>query len=303
MWFRASAPGSLMLLGEYAVLHGGHALVAAVDHRMTVRLSPRNDSAIHITSQLGKLEIDLKQFAVQPPFQFLLTAIKNYLEQLPSGFNIIVDSEFSDQMGFASSAAVTVATLKVLHEWLQLPISNHDLILKARDVVRLVQGMGSGADVAACVLGGVVAYRAEPFSADTIPYQHPITVIYSGGKTKTADAIRMVNHYFSSHPKLFESICQAIDTCAQVGIHAAHESDHIELGKIMNVQQGLMDSLGVCTPILTGIIDMLRNDPAILGVKISGSGFGDCVIGLGEAKNTKRIHCSIDSRGLYCEKS
>ena len=36
MLFKASAPGSLMLLGEYAVLQGKSALVCAIDKRMMV---------------------------------------------------------------------------------------------------------------------------------------------------------------------------------------------------------------------------------------------------------------------------
>ena len=35
-----SAPGKLFLIGEYAVLHGYHAVVAAVDRRVTGRFLP-----------------------------------------------------------------------------------------------------------------------------------------------------------------------------------------------------------------------------------------------------------------------
>ena len=47
--YTASAPGSLMLFGEHAVLHGHAALVAAVDRRVTVTLRPRRrrKKAVH----------------------------------------------------------------------------------------------------------------------------------------------------------------------------------------------------------------------------------------------------------------
>lgn len=76
MLFKASAPGSLMLLGEYAVLHGKHALVCAVDKRMTVKLSPRNDSVITIRSALGEHQTSISRIKSVVPFQFVLTTLK-----------------------------------------------------------------------------------------------------------------------------------------------------------------------------------------------------------------------------------
>ena len=49
----SSAPGSLMISGEHAVLHGRHALVGAVDQRVRVMLTPRADDTIRICSALG----------------------------------------------------------------------------------------------------------------------------------------------------------------------------------------------------------------------------------------------------------
>ena len=48
----------------------------------------------------------------------------------------------------------------------------------------------------------------------------------------------------------------------------------------MNIQQSLMNALGVGTPQLNHIINSLHKDPYIYGAKISGAGLGDCVIGL-----------------------
>ena len=50
MPFKASAPGSLMLLGEHAVLHGKPALVGALDKRITVTLTPMRHDRIEIIS-------------------------------------------------------------------------------------------------------------------------------------------------------------------------------------------------------------------------------------------------------------
>ncbi len=303
MWLKASAPGSLMLLGEYAVLNEGYALVAAVNQRMTVRLTPRDDVKVKIFSQLGNLETDIFSLEIQSPFQFVLFTLKKYQAQLPSGCEIVIEAEFSDQLGFGSSAAVTVALVTVLHAWFNHSLSNKEIMLESRSIIRSVQGLGSGADVAASVFGGVLAYKAEPVFVEQLAYHYPFTAVYSGSKTKTAVAVAKVNEYFSNRPEIFQKILAEINQCAQLGIAAVRANNHIKLGQMMNAQQKLMEDLMVSTPELKQSIDYLLTEPQILGAKISGSGFGDCAIGLGacelELKNIFPIN--IASKGVCCE--
>lgn len=309
MLFNASAPGSVMLLGEYAVLHGHKALVCAVDKRMTVQISPRDDKTIFISSALGELSIPLSELLsipIQPPFQFIIAILKKYARKIKTGCDIKIVSEFSDKIGFASSAAVTVAMLSALSHWLLLPFSNDNnkLIKAAREIVHSVQATGSGADVAACVLGGAVAYQMQPFYVEKLLFDHPITLLYSGSKTPTVDAIAHVQNFFQNKKILFRQLCRAIGICSELGIQAVIAKNWQELGRIMNIQQGVMDALGVNTPILSGLIEELRRQEKIVGAKISGSGLGDCVMGLGACQQDNRfnIPVSVTEEGVRCEK-
>ncbi len=302
MLIKASAPGSLMLLGEYAVLQGGQALVCAVEKRIYVSLKPRVDDQIKLISDLGELTIPLSQLEIIPPFQFVLATLKKYRKLIKQGCNITIQSEFSDKIGLASSAAVTVAVLAALTAWLELSYSPLQLIREARHIVQSVQGVGSGADVAACVLGGMVAYRKNPFIAERIECFHPLTLVYSGSKTPTVIAINQVNKYFSSKSILFKQLLRAITICAQQGIAAVKAENFTELGHLMTIQQGLMTALSVNTPHLQAIIEKLMIEPEILGAKISGSGLGDCVVGLGTAKDIEQIPIAIATQGVRCEK-
>ncbi len=304
MLFKASSPGSLMLLGEYAVLHGQHALVAAIDKRMTVTLSPRTDKKIILTSELGRHETHVGHLISVAPFQFVLSALRAVKKHLKHGCEIKIESEFSATVGFASSAAVTVATLSALTTWLQLSLSSEELIKLGRRVVQSVQGVGSGADIAACVLGGMVLYRMKPFYFDKLSQTHPITVIYSGNKTPTTEAIAIVKKKFEKCPQLFRQLGLAINECTLEGVAAIKQQDWRALGQVMNMQQGLMDAMGVNTVAMNQIIEWLRAQPHMLGAKISGSGLGDCVIGLGSAVTNafKQIDVNIAPQGVSCEK-
>jgi len=303
MLYKASAPGSLMLMGEYAVLHGKQALVCAIDKRITVTLEPVATNKIIVKSRLGNFETDIIDCNIQPPFQFVLAAIASIKEHLTQGFKLTIESEFSERIGFASSAAVTVATLSALAAYLNQPLSNIELIKKAKRVVFAVQGLGSGADVAACVTGGIIAYRSNPLLVEALPGMYPLTVLYSGKKVKTVEAVTRVAAYFANHPSIFKRICRTIDSCVEDGIDAVYSRNWEKLGNLMRVNQGLLSALQVNTPALQTLIEILNADSNILGAKISGSGFGDCVIGLGATKNAlnEAIPVSMTGLGVKCE--
>ncbi len=309
--FKASAPGSLMLLGEYAVLHGQHALVTAIDKRIYVTLTPREDARIILDSALGHYETTVSKLQGVAPFEFVLAVLHSFKKYFQQGCHIKIESEFSATVGFASSAAVTVATLKVLSEWFGLSFSATQFIKRARQVIQDVQGRGSGADAAACVLGGTVFYRMQPFVAKKMLFHYPMTVVYSGYKTPTPVVIKQVQEKFVDLSAIFIKLMASINACTLQGFEAISQQDLQKLGNIMNIQQGLMDALGVNTARMNGIIELLRQQPTLSGVKISGAGMGDCVIALGECLldasqlsqwDAKQIRITMASEGVRCEK-
>lgn len=313
MQVKASAPGSLMLLGEYAVLYGKRAIVCAVDKRITVTLTPRTDKLIEICSPTqGEYVTELHHIKIEKPFQYVLTALQLYENILKEGCNIYIESEFSDQIGLGSSAAVTIAVLAALVSWLNLHISPLDLVRQGRNVVRSVQNLGSGADVAASVFGGVVAYQTQPLFAEKFNTTQPLTALYSGYKTPTVDAVKRVQAYFSAHPNLFRTITNTIGQCAIEGIEQIRKENWTKFGEMMNIQQGLMESLGVSDLLLRDLVEDLRKQKDIYGAKISGAGLGDCVIGLGhqlsnyQYKDTSAqvqlMPVQMTLQGVHCEK-
>jgi len=158
-----SAPGSLMLLGEHAVLHGHRALVCAINRRITVHLSPLLDGSVRIVSSLGDYQCPLSDLLDHPSFRFVLQAIRQHLGKITSGFELRIESGFSAEIGFGSSAAVTVATHAALMHWrVGEPPKPETLFDQSLKTIHAVQGSGSGSDLAASVFGGIVGYSTEP---------------------------------------------------------------------------------------------------------------------------------------------
>jgi len=294
-----------MLLGEHAVLHGKLAIVCAVNQRMSIQLRRRQDTRILISSELGQFSSDLNHLEIRPPFQFVLTTVTYYRELLDSGFDIEISSEFSSDVGLGSSAAIVAATSAAVFALCRQPVREQTIFEQGLEIIRSIQGTGSGADLAASVFGGVLAYRARPLSIEKLPHSHPITVVYSGSKTPTTVVIQLVEKSRQQHSDIFAGIYEAMDKSSQEAATAISNQDWQTFGQILNINQGLMDAIGVSNQKLTEICYALRQQPGILGAKISGSGLGDCVVGLGQIHSSEFsfpvLPLEISSKGITVE--
>jgi mevalonate kinase len=277
---KASAPGSVMLLGEHAVLRGYPAVVCAINRRITVTLQPRSDNAIHIHSDvLGTYITATDVLSIESPFEFVLAALQAYKDQLPSGCELTITAEFSESMGLGSSAAVTVATLAVLQEWIEGAIDLEALYQLGVFVVRSVQGMGSGADIAASVFGGTLLYDAD---IKQLSHDPAITLLYVGYKTPTPEVVAYVQSCESADPDKYADLFEKIGALAAQGAEAIEHQDWYGLAQIFATHQKLQAALGVSDVALEALIAKSIAFPEVSAAKISGSGLGDCIVTLGK---------------------
>ncbi|MGI0120432.1 mevalonate kinase family protein [Zooshikella sp. RANM57] len=291
MKFQASVPGSIMLMGEHAVLQGKRALVCAVNRHIFASLIPRNDCQVCIQSALASCQFNLNQrskftsLKQLKTLRFVLKTIQHFYEALPGGFELTITSDFSHHLGLGTSAAVTVATTTVLQQWLtsdKQPLDKMKVYRTAKKIVLAVQGVGSGADVAASVFGAVVVYQLDPlFIEQLICAPAPLILVYSGYKTPTVDVVAKVYASRLSRALAMAELDEAIDQYTKFAIDAYNKSDWVTMGLLMNKHQQALVSMGVSDATLNELIECLTAHTGVYGAKISGSGLGDCVVGLG----------------------
>lgn len=304
---KVSAPGSIMLTGEHAVLTGELALACAVDARIHLTLTPQASDQISIDSALGCYTASRHQLVADERFGFILAAIRQVAAQLPSGFHLSVTSEFSHTLGLGSSAAITAAMVVALNRWLNTGADLNALFEQGLQVVHQVQqGRGSGTDLAASLYGGIIAYRLQPRQIEVLPGELPLQLYYCGYKMKTPAVLAQVEQQWQGQTALQAQLYQIMGQVSEAAAQALREQNLPELGRLFNVYQGLMDALGVNDATLSEIIYRLRAQPGVLGAKISGSGLGDCVLALGaceaEALNPYApLTIQIARRGTYVE--
>lgn len=301
--YSSKAPGSVMLLGEHAVVYGRAALVTSIDQYIKAKLSLLEKSyknKIKINSSIGSalIEIDdIKNNVLNEHnknFNFVIEVIRffinNYrdLENKISKFELNIESDLSTEVGLGTSAAVIVAVYKVFLKFLDVKEDKKISFKNLKQIMLNIQKVGSGADIAASLYQGIVYFdganleNIKVINKKDIENFPKVFLVYSGYKTKTPEVINLVKKNMDSIDRnIFNKIFDVIENCVQLGYKAIQEKDYNQLGKIFNIHQGLQDSLGVNDFILSEIIYSLRKDSNILGAKISGSGLGDCIIAFG----------------------
>ena len=274
----------------------------AVDHRSAVYLYPRRDRKVHIESDLGSEDATLDELVPQGPLRFVLAVLSSVAETIDAGMDLYIESEFSSEVGLGSSAAVTVATFAALDGMRGITIDKEKIWKRSMQVVRSIQGRASGCDVAASTFGGIVQYRMEPAEVNTLPGYPPLVLVYSGSKLPTAEVISIVEGRRAEELEGFSRLYSRMDEYADMAAKALAEGDWQRLGMIFAENQKGMAEMGLNNPALETIVNRLQEDPGVFGAKISGSGLGDCVVGVGEITSSlapfQVIPVSIGDQGV-----
>lgn len=278
---RATAPGSLMITGEHAVVYGHPAIVAAVEQRVTLELRPRADRRLRISSEIAApLETSIDALSIEGPYRFVLAAFVSFYGDLKAGCDINILSDINPKLGLGSSAAVTIAALGAVAQYVNR--RHEELHSRAHKIILDIQGRGSGADLAASLTGGMIAYRAPPNSEiRPLPAPPSLNLKYSGYKTPTKDVLALVADRMKGNELEFKALYQEMGSSAAAAIAAADAMDWVKFAENLNSYQLLMSRLGVSDDVLDQIIAAARETPELLAAKISGSGLGDCVLALG----------------------
>jgi phosphomevalonate kinase len=217
--FSASAPGKLVVLGEYAVLDGAPALVMAVSRRCRATIAPASGSACRLrTRAAGEATLDFARGIKSG--SALVDVLTSRWPTPARAFEADLDStEFHAagvKLGLGSSAAALVAFAGAYSAYLRADGQPEPDLTPAAliDAHRAFQGgAGSGLDVAAALTGGVIEYCLDPLGMPHIgSVRLPNSVGFSsspgwpyrrayGRRTRQASRTRSTNGPSSRPPR------------------------------------------------------------------------------------------------------
>jgi phosphomevalonate kinase len=323
-----SAPSKLFLSGEYAVLWGGAARVLAVGPRGRALVQARDDRTVELVTSEGRLSGVSTPLGVRwegrvtEGFHFAARALDvvyraHGRESLGLSLALApsVLGDNGQKLGTGSSARTAVLAVEAaagvlgVKATLQLALWAH---------AEAQGGRGSGADVVASQVGGLVRYRRWPVE-QLLSRERPFAVaLQDAGPVdvvRTGLSPGFLSYAFAGEsaatPGMIERAEAALDEKARMGFVAESDvlgealEDALRMGSFSQVReaceglQQLLSTLGtVVTPALGRILSLARSTDST--GKVSGAGGGDgCLLLSPDTESQERLLESLKARDIY----
>ena len=220
---RTTAPGKIVILGEFAVLDSASAISMAIDKRAIVTIKESAGDS-HLVRTIGYkdgnwpfnidkkrklswldsttpknirnlLEIFCLKFKVQSNLKYEFTLDSS----------LFFDGKKNKKIGFGSSSALIVAMTAA---FLKLFNSTKGIDYLAHEIHSDIQGrLGSGIDVETSLQGGMLVYnRHQVANSKNIKLRSDLRfkIFWSGEEIKTIDQIKLFSDY---NAKSFRQLC------------------------------------------------------------------------------------------------
>jgi len=313
----ASAPGKLFVSGEYVILSGAPALVAAVDRRARVQVlegEGRPGTVTVVSEAEGRTVCVAEPLAGalgDGDVAAVVAAVRAVAARVPAllaaPLHVRIDSRpflsGRRKFGLGRSAATLVAATHAL-----LAAAGRDPgpdgLATALEANALLQGgQGSGADVAAATRGGLVEVvrsgGALATTARRLPAGLHLVVGWTGEPAPTVPLLDRFAAALARAPGVTADLAEAAHSAARAvaagdarGLVAA-----VDRSADLLVRLGETLDLPVVTPALARLVAAARRAGAV--AKPSGAGAGDCGVALCDSPaRVRAVRAAWEAEGL-----
>jgi len=298
----AKAPGKIILFGEHAVVYGQPAIAIPVNKvSTTARVIPNLDTDpgnVRIQAPDIQLDSALCELPLDHPVATAVRLVQNASEvnTLP-GITLQISSTIPMAAGMGSSAAISIAIIRALSDFLGASLSADQVSTLAYQVEKIQHGTPSGID------NNVISHQKPVYYIRDEPVEHleietPTywVIADSGEKTPTRETVGDVRKLYDSDPERFDELFNQIGTITQNARASLIKGDVDKLGDLMNANQNLLEKINLNSPALEHLINTAMKAGA-KGAKLSGGGRGGNIIALASADNIDQIETALLNAG------
>jgi len=314
----AAAPGRINLIGEHTDYNGGFAMPTVIPLETHVRMTPRTDQIVCVTSDTqdgGPRQYTLGDEKPTGTWIDYVAGVTWTLRRngnRRTGFDLQITSDVPVGKGLSSSAALEVAVLRGLRELHSLTLSDLEIALLAHAAETQFVGAPVGVmDQMVCSLGT----RGSAFFLDAATREFHDVRMPAGTSIRIIDS-GIAHHHASGSYRTRRRECEDAARALKVGrlrdltpadlprINALPEplnrrarhvvtedarvldaadalraGDLKKFGALLTASHvSLRDDFEVSLAEIDWLVDMAAADPHVLGARLTGGGFGGCVL-------------------------
>jgi mevalonate kinase len=284
---QATAPGKVILFGEHAVVYGRPAIaVPVVDVQARAEIQADRPGAEFriIAADLGR-DYRLAESPPDDPLAAIVWGVLRHLGQETSPpATLRVTSTVPLGRGLGSGAAVSTAVARALAEFLDRPLPPAEVSALVYEVEKLHHGTPSGVDNTVIAFAQPVYFvRGQPPLIRRMRVARSFTLVIgdTGVIASTREVVGDLRQRWQADSEHYEGYFDEVAVIveqARVAIETG-SLDLSTLGKLMNDNQELLETLRVSSPELGRLIGAARQAGA-WGAKLSGAGWGGNMIAL-----------------------
>ena len=295
----ASAPGKIILFGEHAVVYGRPALAIPVTQvQATAKVTKASRPGIWIEAPDISLFSDLASLPSSHPLAAVIQGVFTALGigSLPA-LTVQITSTIPVASGLGSGAAVSVAIVRALSEFLGHPLPEETISALAYEVEKLHHGTPSGIDNTVITYARPV-YFVKDHPIETLQVGTPFTIVIgdTGIRAPTKESVGDVRKLWQAGPARWEKVFDGIGEIALKARKVIESGEVQFLGPLMDENQLLLRELTVSCPELDRLVKAAHRSGA-LGAKLSGGGRGGNMIALVPQEKAPAIAEALMSAG------
>ena len=335
----ARGPGRVELLGNHTDYNDGVVLSAAINFAVTVEGEARADRAATVRSDFSPLDVSQPLTRLEKQtgdaswanYPFGVTQILQDAGYSIDGFAMSVASDLPPGAGLSSSAALEVATARLLMKLFSLEIAPMELAKLCRRAENEYVGVNCGLlDQVSSIFGkrGQAIYldcRSEQVENIPLPDRTELLVFHTGVEHRlvggeynerraqcfaAAEALgvpalrdvssaRLEAARSSLDPLVYRRAAHVVGEIERVftGIDYLRRGDGAAFGTLMFASHdSSRRNFENSTPELDALVDLAHEEPGVLGSRLTGGGFGGATISLVEADHAEEIACHLEER-------